>query len=536
MTMNSTVAIPTVRPARRRKVGWWLVPVVVGVALAIAAAVFQPWRSGPDPMAVGQFYTVGPMDLDLIIAKSGELQAIKYIDVECRVEGSSQIIWIVKEGSYVHKGDELVKLDASNLQIRKENVDLDLKKAESNLKISQELKGIQENQNAANREAAEVNLQLARLALQQYEEGTYPQQLENARTSLDMAKITLKNKEEELDQAQKLFVKGFINAAEVKKAQLDHRSAQNELQKADRALAVLQKYTHAMQIAQLKSDVAQADQALQRVLRLNASQLNQRNADLEEKEQALGLYRKQATKLQEQLDACTIIAPEDGLVIYMSTIDRWGREPVQEGANVRYSQSLIRLPDVRNMKVTMRVQESQKVKLNVDGGQRALVQIAGVPEPVGATLSKVSVLPDNSQRWWNPDLKEYPVELVLDHTPPGLKPGTSCDVELLIDRLPGILAVPLAAIYTVGTDSYVFVREQGTVKHRKVKVGVSNETHAEIGAGLSDGEQVLLLQAGQGRLLLEKAGVKTQADAKPEEREFPQTRPAEPRQTQPKAA
>jgi hypothetical protein len=46
------------------------------------------------------------------------------------------------------------------------------------------------------------------------------------------------------------------------------------------------------------------------------------------------------------------------------------------------------------------------------------------------------------------------------------------------------------------------------VKPRKVALGPVNETHAQLSNGIAAGEQVLLLEAGQGRELLEKAGIK----------------------------
>jgi multidrug efflux pump subunit AcrA (membrane-fusion protein) len=171
------------------------------------------------------------------------------------------------------------------------------------------------------------------------------------------------------------------------------------------------------------------------------------------------------------------------------------------------------------MKVLLKVQESWKPRLDEKQRLRALVKILGVGRPVGATLSKVSVLPDNSQRWWNPDLREYPVELTLDETPAGLKPGMRVEnAEIFVNRLDQVIAVPLAAIYTVGNDSYVFVRDGQTVKERKVVLGTANETHVQVVSGLNENEQVLLLQPGQGRMLLEKAGIKVV--------EQPTTRPA----------
>jgi hypothetical protein len=180
------------------------------------------------------------------------------------------------------------------------------------------------------------------------------------------------------------------------------------------------------------------------------------------------------------------------------------------------------------MKAVIRVQEGQVSKLRVDDNNpmRATVQIVGFKKPIGASVSKISVLADSSQRWWNPDLKEYPVELVLDETPPNCKPGLGCQVELLIDRKQKVLNVPLTAIYSQGNQSFVFVRDAsgGEPKPIEVRIGATNDTHAEISGPVAVGSDVLLLQPGQGRLLLEKAGIKIQPTARPGETNKPRKR------------
>ncbi len=499
-----------------------MLPAVGLVAVAAIALWIRPWGSTGGEAISGQFFTVLPMDLEVKINKDGELQAVSYTDIKSEVESVTQIITLVPEGTTVRKGDVLITLDSLLLRQKKEQLDLDLRKAESNRKISSDMKDIQESQNQANKEVAEVALQLAQLDLKQYQtgnEGTYPQSVENAKTALSMAKLMLKNVEEELDQTNVLFAKGFVTASDVKKGELAVTTSRNEVQKASTALLVLEKYTHQMDMAKLNSALAQAEQKLYRTLKENASTMNQKVADLEEKQQSLDLLLRQARKLDEQLAACTIRAPEDGLVIYSSSIERREREPVQEGTQVRQSQWLLRLPDVSHMKALLKVQESWKPRLDEKQRLRALVKILGVSRPVGATLSKISVLPDNSQRWWNPDLREYPVELTLDETPPGLKPGMRVEnAEIFVSRLDQVIAAPLAAIYSVANDSYVFVRDGQSVKERKVTLGTANETHVQVVTGLNEGEQVLLLQPGQGRMLLEKAGIKVV--------EQPTTRPA----------
>jgi len=522
MSMNSSISIPSL-PAARRSKAWWLAPSAIVLVLAVIAFAYRPWRDSATTIQ-GTFYTVIPTDLEVKITRDGELQAIEYTDIKNKAEGLTQIIELVKEGATVKKGDKLVVLDSSSLVERKQEIDMTVAKADSSLAISKELLRIQELQSAANKDAAQVAKELATLDLEQYKEGTWKQALDNAKTALKMADINLKNKEEELAQSQSLFTKGFVTATDVKKAELDVTMAQNEVRKATTALHVLETYTYKMEMARLQSALAQADQKYVRTLRENASFLVQRLADVAEKETSLSELKKRVAHLQEQIDACTIIAPEDGLVIYASTIDRWGPGPIQEGAQVRERQWLLRLPDVRAMKAVLRIPEALVSKLDVDKKQRATVKIVGLPRPVGATLTRVSVLADSSQRWWNPDLKEYPVELTLDETPPGLKPGIGVQAEIFINRHEQILAVSLAAIYTIGSDSYVFLRTGQTVAHRKVVIGASNETQAQITDGLSEGDEVLLLQAGQGRTLLEKAGIKIEPATRPARQPPPKPR------------
>jgi HlyD family secretion protein len=487
-------------------VGWWLAPVAGIVAVGVGALAFKPWQDGPAQVQ-GTFFTVFPTDLEVKIARTGELQAIEYTDIKSGVEGVTTILELVKEGTTVRKGDKLIVLDSNSLTLRKEETDIALKKAEVSLQIALEMKQIQESQNAANKEAAQVVLDLAKLDVEQYEKGTYPQQLQNARTALEMAGITLKNKEEDLAQTRSLYAKGFVTATDVKKGELDVLVARNELAKATKALEVLETYSHRMQIATLRSAKAQSEQRYARVLREARSLLTQREADVAEKEAYLKDLQERADKLKNQIEACVIRAPEDGLVIFASTVDR-DRDQIREGAIVRERQWLLRLPDVRAMKATLRVQEAQVPKLDVERKQRATVRIVGVPREIGATLSKVSVLSDSSQRWWNPDLKEYPVELTLDETPPNLKPGVGCQTEILVERHEQTLAVPLTCLYSVGPDSYVFARAGERVEPRKINVGATNETHVQVTAGLMEGDDLLVLQAGQGRELLERAGIK----------------------------
>ncbi|HLL88248.1 MAG TPA: HlyD family efflux transporter periplasmic adaptor subunit [Tepidisphaeraceae bacterium] len=496
-------------PAGRKWMTWAAAPLLAALFVGgYWLATRGGGRSSAGRADAGLFHAVEAADLEIKISKDGELQAIDNIDITSRVEGTTTIQTLVKEGTSVKKGDTLATLDSSAIRQKIEDTTLELQRAEADLTTATELRDIQQSQNGANLQAAEVDLTLAKLDLQAYVDGTYPQQVNNARITLKMAEITLKNADDDLEQTRSLAAKGFVTAADVKKGELAVTVAQQALDQATVALAVLTKYTHESDLATKRNALAQAEQKLARTKKENASNLSQRVADANAKAGALSLLKRRMQRLDEQLAACTINAPADGIVIYATSNDRNAQSPIQEGAQVRERQALFRLPDTARMKAVVRISEGAINKLRT--GMRASVQIAGFKEPFGATLTKISPLVDNSQRWWNPDLKEYPVDLELDQTPAGLKPGVTAAAQVYIDRIEQATAVPMAAVYAAGIDSYVFVRRGATTDAapQKVTLGPATETHVQVTGGLAPGAQVLLLQAGQGRALLEQAGIK----------------------------
>ena len=275
-------------PAAGRR--WVIWSLVAGVVVALAAYLVYARNSNRSAFSLegAKWYTAAPMELQVTVEKDGELQAVNNIDVACMVEGGSTIVEIVKEGAVVKKGDKLVELDSSLIKQKMEDANVVLESAKADAAVAKEMLDIQEGQNAANLEAAEVDLELARLALKQYTDGTYPQDLENAKVAVEMAKITVDNKDDDLRQTRELYSKTFVTLADVKSAELALTTVKNDLAKAEKALEVLQVYTHQMDEAAKKSYLAQAEQKLVRTKKENASNLAQKKADYNAKSAEAG--------------------------------------------------------------------------------------------------------------------------------------------------------------------------------------------------------------------------------------------------------
>ena len=92
------------------------------------------------------------------------------------------------------------------------------------------------------------------------------------------------------------------------------------------------------------------------------------------------------------------------------------------------------------------------------------------------------------------------VEMLPDPSAPEPKPGTSADVEIILDKRDRVLRVPTNAIIE---SKQVLVAENGKAVTREVKTGLRNWDWTEITSGLAEGAAVITS--------LEKQGVKAGA-------------------------
>lgn len=475
---------------------------VIGAFVAVAMNPF-----GGNSSAGSGFKTVpvkiGPFETRVVVR--GDLQAVDNIDIVCQVEGSTAINQIVPEGTYVHKGDTLVVLDSSSIRQKLEDATIELQRGKADVTTAEEMLAIQKSQNAANLEAADVGLQLAQIDLTKYVEGEYPSLLADADMAMEKATTGLKTKEDDLAQTRSLFAKGFVTATEVKNKELEVAAAKRDVVKAESDRKVLVQYSNEADLAAKKNALAQAEQKLERTKRENAANLSQKEADLSAKKQQLELITRRVARFKDQFESCTIVAPADGLVVYRNDSNR-DNVQIQEGAQVRERQTLMRLPDTSRMKVQLKINESQIGGLAVD--QTATIKLANRTELLSGRVTKISPVADSADRWMSPDRKDYPVDVILDETPKGLRPGMSAEVSILADRIEEATSVPLAALYSSGPERYVFTPSDTGATPVKVTVGKANEQDIQIKQGLAANQSVILLEAGQGKLLLERAGIK----------------------------
>ncbi|MEM9882690.1 MAG: HlyD family efflux transporter periplasmic adaptor subunit [Planctomycetota bacterium] len=495
------------RDARRRGAAWVGGVVAAGIAVGLgvlAVATLGGADTGDDPAARSgdaiEWFEVRPRSFALTVTESGDLDAAERLEIKNRVEGRPEIIFLVEEGTRATAGDVLVRLDSDELRDKLSAAELLLERARADEVFARQGLEIARRDATSARAAAEVALSLAELELSKWRRGDVPQ----ARRELDLA---LQKAERQVERTQRdhevsieLYAQNFISLNDLEDTEIAELEAADGLLTAELALAVYNDYTYETEQQQKQSAVNQARADLASQIAKNQSELERLEADLASKAQTLAIREEALSELQEQLLASEIKAPKDGIVIYGTSVGRRRGDPMAEGRQVRFNETILFLPDTREMVANLAVAEAFQPL--VAAGQSVRVTVDARPGQVYAgTVEKVGPL-TQSGGWLNPGQREFTARVRLDtDADHGLIPAMRGTGEITVGQVEDALAVPVQAVFTEGEQHFCYVPAGGGfVAARPVEIGRASETLVEIEAGLEPGDRVLLRDPQPGEL------------------------------------
>jgi HlyD family secretion protein len=435
--------------ARRR----WRVRALIAMSLlllTIGAGIAVRQTTPLDPFETA---TVHRGDVIATLEAEGNVNSAHNLEISCRVDGGSTILWIVPDGSQVHAGDELVRFDSSAVE--------DL--------LSQQTIVVERARAA--QISAEHELSAARLALPEYVEGTYVSLNKEADAAIATADYNRRLARQTLSSAKRLVRLGYITPVQLNANVFGLEQAELQFEIARRAKSVLEAYNRPKMTQDLKSRLETA-----------AAMVRSATAEFELAQMQLARYHK-------QLEHCVVRAPQDGLAIYANDTRRSSSEtpPIELGAFVRQRQNVLWLPDLSQMEVKALVHESSV--LRVRPGQRAAVRIRGRELP--ATITEIANQPARTKRSQQ-HLKYFLVSALVDEPSPGLRPGETADLTLLLDYRPDVLRAPLETVVVQDEGTFVWVDRDGAVEPRRIELGAHGDAMAEVRRGLSPGEHLVL--------------------------------------------
>ncbi|MCL4180806.1 MAG: efflux RND transporter periplasmic adaptor subunit, partial [Verrucomicrobia bacterium] len=464
----------------------------VVAAVVILLIVFMVLRSSTAKTADTAYFEVRRGDFTVSIVEGGTLEAVNEVGIRNEVEGTSRIIYIVPEGSYVQKDDLLVELDSSQAQDQYNQQQINFEKAQFALIQARQQLEIQKSVVESNIRAAQLKLRFAKMDLDKYLQGESLVELLTASNNISETVEQLTISKDTLRWTEELVKNEFEAKTKLDTDRLAVLRQELQLQIRETNLWMVLNYDRPKKIAEYESAVVEAEKDLERVIQQGERQIAQFEADMITQSNTLVLNERKLERDLKNLENAKIYAPQSGLVVYPITENRFSSESlIEEGATVRNRQELLKLPDTSSMKVTVKVHESHVNMLQP--GLPAYVVLDSMPEQrFRAYVEKIGLLPDTQARWGNPNLKVYNTEVHIVDPLPDVKPGVSAKAEIIITNIANVVSVPIQAITTLKGKQVAYALRGGSPTPVPATVGMFNTRFIEVTSGLEPGDRVLL--------------------------------------------
>ncbi|MBR4652281.1 MAG: efflux transporter periplasmic adaptor subunit [Kiritimatiellae bacterium] len=466
------------------------VAALAAAGAAIAAVLLLNGRVDEDQTIPTFEAMEGPLTIG--IACSGSIQSRDKVVLRSELEGKNTILFVVEDGVTVKTGDLLVEFDSASLVEKRNDQEITVNTARGNLIIAEERLEVTKGDCEANLLDREVALTLAKMALEKYEKGDYPQERRQKEADIALADEEMQRAAEKLEWSQKLAKEGFLTRTELQADELALRRKQIDLEMARTKMNVLTNYTVHQERAKCETELRKATRALARIKWQNKSQIRQGETEIIQCSHEYYRATNRLAELEFQISKSKIFAPTNGVVLYAATARRrWWENPLAAGESAVQRQELIYIPLDEGMIVEIMVPESSLNKLET--GITANVKVDAFPDRIfHARLMKIGILPDAQSARLNPDLKMFKCELECDFEDAVVRPGMSCDVELVKETYDKVVYCPIQCVTRIDGVSYVYVRNGTQWEPRRVETGLDNNRMIHIVSGLKAGETVML--------------------------------------------
>lgn len=215
-------------------------------------------------------------------------------------------------------------------------------------------------------------------------------------------------------------------------------------------------------------------------------------ADLASKKEKLSQAEFQVQQDERSLSSLTLRAPLDGVVALQN---HWqpqgGPTPFKPGDRAWPGAAIAELPDPTSLKISARVEESERGQLKV--GQTAMVRVDAVPdrslEGYVETISPTASL-DFNAGW--PIPRNFSVDVALSQGDPRLTPGMSATVRVAVARIPGGIVIPAAGLFRKAGRAVVYVQRGSRFEETPVEVSRRNAEEVLLARGIQAGERIAL--------------------------------------------
>ncbi|MDH4178944.1 MAG: hypothetical protein OEV33_00420 [Armatimonadota bacterium] len=395
-----------------------------------------------------------------------------------RAEIGGILVGICPDNSPVEHGDFIFQLDTGDLAEEREERIRGLADAEEALNSTRDDGETRITQAEGDAEAAREALALAQERAQAERAKT--------RAQVEYAQGQLARAERELKQSQRLAEINYIPGTKLRQAEKAYRRQQFELDQLHAEYADVEVRT-AEQVQSAETDLALALHELETSKADNRSRLEDDRTHVAEAERRLA-------DAEEKIAQCTVTAPAVGLAVIQTNSSNWPeRRPYRLGDRVESGDSPVTIYDLDKMQVHCQIGEMDISR--VRRGQDTFLVPGKGGERHRGKVTLVEELAKESNVWegGTPGKRVFGVLVTLNETDPTrLRPGMTVDLEVVLERLPETILVPIRAVFAESGEQVVYRARERTFERVPVTIGSRNDLLVEVRSGLRAGDQVAL--------------------------------------------
>ncbi|HLT81824.1 MAG TPA: efflux RND transporter periplasmic adaptor subunit [Cyclobacteriaceae bacterium] len=240
-------------------------------------------------------------------------------------------------------------------------------------------------------------------------------------------------------------------------------------------------------IKQAEINLARAEREYAQALENYKIRQRQNAERMKEQYTELRKAQNEFTAIQRLATAFTIIAPEDGMVIYTKG---WDNKPIKAGSQINtWDPTVATLPDLSQMMSKTFVNEVDVRKVKV--GQPVEIGLDAYPDKkLTGSVTRVANIGEQRP---NSDAKVFQVDIAINGTDPTLRPAMTTSNRIVTAMVDNALFVPLECLHNqFDSITYVYLRQGLDTRKKEVMVGLTNANDAVILAGVSEGDRVYL--------------------------------------------
>ncbi len=451
-------------------------------------------------------FTVAPRDFRMLMDVTGRVEPIRSERVSSECQWSTRILSLIPEGTWVQKGDVVCVLDASEVEeyVRTREVPLIKSRATLDASVQDEL--LLKSANDRRLSGATFDMKSAALELEQYQNGTHPQQMNRFEQEIYLSHEQLQLAEEEFSQILDLSSQGFTSDRAVAQARFELQKKKEAFRRQQGDRELLTRFTHPRNSMEYEFRKTNAEREVLRTEVANSLAETRAKLTTLSNERRMLIYQRIVANGRRSIEACTMRAPCDGQVIYTNSwndLSR-GQRTVEEGKPVYFQQPIFEIPDTSVYKVTVSVHESLITRIY--RGMPVTVRLKGYEQQeIAGEIRHISNYPQPRSRY-SPTVLDYQLDVSLnpsDSQKEILRLNMDATVTLTMSDCENALTIPKEAIVSSAGLNFVWVMEDKDIVPRAVQPGDSNDSVVRILDGLSEGDRVATSLTPQQRAALE---------------------------------